>query len=168
MLSPQFMFLIRVLHKNRKEFFWYVVPSIDDICIIHIWNEWNRFDWIMFKKMQKYKFHYILEYRLYRLRDKLMWLEMNFIWFLLSLLCWLCRKIIWLLNFLIYWSFFFIFSGDKPHACELCNKKFALACNLRAHMKTHEGRFCLLFFVFWFTFCLFKMHLGWHLQDVTK
>ncbi|CAH0388066.1 unnamed protein product [Bemisia tabaci] len=29
--------------------------------------------------------------------------------------------------------------GDKPHACELCHKKFALACNLRAHMKTHEG-----------------------------
>ena len=29
--------------------------------------------------------------------------------------------------------------GDKPHACELCNKKFALACNLRAHLKTHEG-----------------------------
>lgn len=38
--------------------------------------------------------------------------------------------------------FFFSFSspksGDKPHACELCNKRFALACNLRAHMKTHE------------------------------
>lgn len=31
--------------------------------------------------------------------------------------------------------------GDKPHSCELCNKKFALACNLRAHMKTHEGKF---------------------------
>ncbi|CAH1959540.1 unnamed protein product [Acanthoscelides obtectus] len=30
-------------------------------------------------------------------------------------------------------------SGDKPHSCQLCNKKFALACNLRAHMKTHEG-----------------------------
>lgn len=29
-------------------------------------------------------------------------------------------------------------SGDKPHACELCNKRFALACNLRAHMKTHD------------------------------
>jgi uncharacterized Zn-finger protein len=26
-------------------------------------------------------------------------------------------------------------SGDKPHACELCNKRFALACNLRAHIK---------------------------------
>lgn len=35
--------------------------------------------------------------------------------------------------------FFVIVSGDKPHACELCNKRFALACNLRAHMKTHEG-----------------------------
>ncbi|XKL63944.1 hypothetical protein PGB90_006308 [Kerria lacca] len=28
---------------------------------------------------------------------------------------------------------------DKPHSCELCHKKFALACNLRAHMKTHES-----------------------------
>lgn len=27
--------------------------------------------------------------------------------------------------------------GDKPHVCELCSKKFALACNLRAHIKTH-------------------------------
>lgn len=33
----------------------------------------------------------------------------------------------------------FVCAGDKPHACELCNKRFALACNLRAHMKTHEG-----------------------------
>lgn len=32
-------------------------------------------------------------------------------------------------------------TGDKPHSCELCNKKFALACNLRAHMKTHEGEY---------------------------
>lgn len=38
-------------------------------------------------------------------------------------------------------SIFFLLHlpGDKPHACELCNKKFALACNLRAHLKTHEG-----------------------------
>jgi hypothetical protein len=35
---------------------------------------------------------------------------------------------------------FFVLPGDKPHACELCNKRFALACNLRAHMKTHEGK----------------------------
>lgn len=35
-----------------------------------------------------------------------------------------------------------LISGDKPHSCELCSKKFALACNLRAHMKTHEGKFC--------------------------
>lgn len=33
-----------------------------------------------------------------------------------------------------------LISGDKPHSCELCSKKFALACNLRAHMKTHEGK----------------------------
>lgn len=38
-----------------------------------------------------------------------------------------------------YFSFFFFhLTGDKPHACELCNKRFALACNLRAHMKTHD------------------------------
>ncbi|KAJ3642435.1 hypothetical protein Zmor_025223 [Zophobas morio] len=41
---------------------------------------------------------------------------------------WICRKIARPL-----------FRRDKPHACDLCNKKFALACNLRAHMKTHEG-----------------------------
>ncbi|ETN68012.1 zinc finger protein [Anopheles darlingi] len=29
-------------------------------------------------------------------------------------------------------------AGDKPHVCEICNKSFALACNLKAHMKTHE------------------------------
>ncbi|KFB39893.1 AGAP009484-PA-like protein [Anopheles sinensis] len=28
--------------------------------------------------------------------------------------------------------------GDKPHVCEVCKKSFALACNLKAHMKTHE------------------------------
>jgi uncharacterized Zn-finger protein len=32
-----------------------------------------------------------------------------------------------------------LFAGDKPHGCDICLKKFALACNLRAHMKTHEG-----------------------------
>ncbi|XP_035208205.1 zinc finger protein 236-like [Stegodyphus dumicola] len=28
---------------------------------------------------------------------------------------------------------------DKPHSCKHCHKRFALACNLRAHLKTHEG-----------------------------
>lgn len=50
-------------------------------------------------------------------------------------------------NPVFFFSFFFGLppvglidrTGDKPHACELCNKRFALACNLRAHMKTHEG-----------------------------
>lgn len=31
-----------------------------------------------------------------------------------------------------------MFAGDRPHECEICQKRFALACNLRAHMKTHE------------------------------
>ncbi len=29
-------------------------------------------------------------------------------------------------------------SGNKPHACHICPKRFALACNLRAHLKTHQ------------------------------
>lgn len=28
--------------------------------------------------------------------------------------------------------------GDKPHTCQICDKKFTLACNLRAHVRTHE------------------------------
>lgn len=43
-------------------------------------------------------------------------------------------------DFLPAKTFFYFFTGDKPHVCELCNKKFALACNLRAHLKTHEGK----------------------------
>ena len=33
------------------------------------------------------------------------------------------------------------FSGDKPFSCDICQKKFALSCNLRAHLKTHEAEF---------------------------
>lgn len=33
------------------------------------------------------------------------------------------------------------FSGDKPHECEVCGKKFALQCNLRTHMKTHDRKY---------------------------
>jgi len=29
-------------------------------------------------------------------------------------------------------------AGNKPHACNSCPKRFALACNLRAHLKTHQ------------------------------
>uniref|UniRef100_A0A182JT02 C2H2-type domain-containing protein n=1 Tax=Anopheles christyi TaxID=43041 RepID=A0A182JT02_9DIPT len=32
----------------------------------------------------------------------------------------------------------FVGRSDKPHVCEVCKKSFALACNLKAHMKTHE------------------------------
>ena len=30
------------------------------------------------------------------------------------------------------------FSGEKPHQCGKCLKRFALGCNMKAHMKTHE------------------------------
>ena len=29
-------------------------------------------------------------------------------------------------------------SGEKPHQCGKCLKRFALGCNMKAHMKTHE------------------------------
>jgi len=31
-------------------------------------------------------------------------------------------------------------TGDKPHHCHLCGKKFALLCNLKTHLKMHEGK----------------------------
>lgn len=41
--------------------------------------------------------------------------------------------------FNVLFAFSLLVAGDKPHGCDICLKKFALACNLRAHMKTHEG-----------------------------
>ena len=39
-------------------------------------------------------------------------------------------------------SFFSLsFPGDKPFSCDICHKKFALSCNLRAHLKTHEAEY---------------------------
>jgi hypothetical protein len=32
----------------------------------------------------------------------------------------------------------FLSAGDRPFLCKFCGKKFALACNLRAHTKTHH------------------------------
>ena len=37
--------------------------------------------------------------------------------------------------------FFSLFLGDKPFSCDICQKKFALSCNLRAHLKTHEAEY---------------------------
>ena len=34
-----------------------------------------------------------------------------------------------------------VFSGDKPYSCDICQKKFALGCNLRAHLRTHEAEY---------------------------
>ena len=32
-----------------------------------------------------------------------------------------------------------ILLGQKPHECKKCGKRFALGCNMKAHMKTHEN-----------------------------
>ena len=34
---------------------------------------------------------------------------------------------------------YFICLGQKPHECKKCGKRFALGCNMKAHMKTHEN-----------------------------
>ena len=33
----------------------------------------------------------------------------------------------------------YIILGQKPHECKKCGKRFALGCNMKAHMKTHEN-----------------------------
>ena len=39
------------------------------------------------------------------------------------------------------WALLFSLIGDKPFSCDICHKKFALSCNLRAHLKTHEAEY---------------------------
>lgn len=33
---------------------------------------------------------------------------------------------------------FLSFTGQKPHECHVCGKRFALGCNMKAHLKTHD------------------------------
>ena len=35
-------------------------------------------------------------------------------------------------------TLFFYFPGQKPHECYKCGKRFALGCNMKAHLKTHD------------------------------
>ena len=39
---------------------------------------------------------------------------------------------------MIYVEFVFQFLGQKPHECTKCGKRFALGCNMKAHLKTHD------------------------------
>ena len=36
-------------------------------------------------------------------------------------------------------EFYHFLIGQKPHECKKCGKRFALGCNMKAHMKTHES-----------------------------
>ena len=35
-------------------------------------------------------------------------------------------------------TIYFFISGQKPHECHKCGKRFALGCNMKAHLKTHD------------------------------
>ena len=39
---------------------------------------------------------------------------------------------------LIKTNLLLLFPGQKPHECHHCGKRFALGCNMKAHIKTHE------------------------------
>ena len=40
---------------------------------------------------------------------------------------------------LIVYCVLLLTTGQKPHECSKCGKRFALGCNMKAHMKTHEN-----------------------------
>ena len=43
------------------------------------------------------------------------------------------------MQFLVLLTFDFLsFTGQKPHECHVCGKRFALGCNMKAHLKTHD------------------------------